>query len=132
MTSILIKRGTLETDRHTGGVSQGAPKIASKPPETRGEEWNKRSLPALRRNQPHSHFDLRLLASITQLVLFVLSCEVLSNSLQPHGLQHARLLCSPLSPGICSNSRPLNRRCYTHNYGAIHFCCLSYLVCGTL
>ena len=26
----------------------------------------------------------------------------MSNSLQPHGLQHARLLCSLLSPGICS------------------------------
>ena len=49
MTSILIKWGTLETDRHTGGVSQEAPKIASKPPESGGEEWNKRSLPALRR-----------------------------------------------------------------------------------
>ena len=52
MTSIPIKWGILETDRHTGGVSQEAPKIASKPPGTRGEEWNKLPLPALRRNQP--------------------------------------------------------------------------------
>ena len=28
----------------------------------------------------------------------------MSNSLWPHGLQHTRLLCSPLSPGVCSNS----------------------------
>ena len=27
----------------------------------------------------------------------------MSNSLWPHGLQHARLLCPPLSPRVCSN-----------------------------
>ena len=31
-------------------------------------------------------------------------------SLHPHGLQHARLLCLSLSPGIGSNSCPLQRR----------------------
>ena len=36
----------------------------------------------------------------------------MSNSLQPHGLQHARLLCPPLSPGVCWNSCPLSRWCY--------------------
>ena len=34
---------------------------------------------------------------------FVLSCSFMSNSLQPHGLQHARLPCPSLSPGVCSN-----------------------------
>ena len=29
-----------------------------------------------------------------------------------HGLQHARLLCFPLSPGVCSNSCSLSRRWY--------------------
>ena len=29
---------------------------------------------------------------------------VTSNSLQPHGLQHARLPCPSLSPGVCSNA----------------------------
>ena len=33
----------------------------------------------------------------------------MSNSLQPHGLQHARLFCPSLSPSICSNSCPLSR-----------------------
>ena len=28
------------------------------------------------------------------------SCQVVSNSLQPHGLQHARLPCLSLSPGV--------------------------------
>ena len=33
-------------------------------------------------------------------------------TLWPHGLQHARLLCPPLSPGICSNSCPLTQWCH--------------------
>ena len=36
------------------------------------------------------------------------SCSVVSNSLQPHGLQHTRLPCPSLSLGVCSNSCPLN------------------------
>ena len=36
-------------------------------------------------------------------------CSVVSDSLQPHGLQHARLPCPSQSPGIRSNSRPLSR-----------------------
>ena len=35
------------------------------------------------------------------------SCSVVSNSLQPHGLQHTRLPCPSLSPGICSNLYPV-------------------------
>ena len=32
------------------------------------------------------------------------SCQVMSDSLQPHGLQHTRLLCPLLLPGVCSVS----------------------------
>ena len=40
------------------------------------------------------------------------SCSVMSNSLQPHGLQHARPPCpSPTSSGVYSNSCPLSRWC---------------------
>jgi len=35
-----------------------------------------------------------------------------SNSLQTHRLQHARLHCPSLSPGVRSNSCPLSWRCY--------------------
>ena len=35
-----------------------------------------------------------------------------SNSLWRHGLQHARLLCPSLSPGICSDSCPLSFWCH--------------------
>ena len=36
----------------------------------------------------------------------------MSNSLWPHGLQHARLPCPLLPPRICSNSCPLSRWCH--------------------
>ena len=37
------------------------------------------------------------------------SWSVMSNSLRPHGLQHARFPCPSPSPGACSNSCPLSR-----------------------
>ena len=43
-------------------ISQDAPKIDSKPPETRGETWNRFLLMTLRRNQP-VNTNLKLLAS---------------------------------------------------------------------
>ena len=43
---------------------------------------------------------------ILTLLLFLFNCSVVSNSLQPHGLQHARLPCPPLSPGVCPSSCP--------------------------
>ena len=41
-------------------------------------------------------------------ILLLFSCLAVSDSLQMHGLQHVRLLCCPLSPGICSNVCSLN------------------------
>ena len=40
------------------------------------------------------------------------SCSVVSNSLQPQGLQHARHPCPSLSSRVCSNSYPLSRWCH--------------------
>ena len=40
------------------------------------------------------------------------SCWVVSDSLQPHGLQHTRLPGPSLSPGVCSNSCPLSWWCH--------------------
>ena len=45
-------------------------------------------------------------------LLLLLSHLVMSDSLQPHGLQHARLACPSLSPWVCSNSRPLSQWCH--------------------
>ena len=47
------------------------------------------------------------------------------NSLQPHGLQHARLLCLPRSSGVCSHSCPLSWWCnLTISSSAAPFFCL--------
>ena len=40
------------------------------------------------------------------------SSSVLSDSLQLHGLVHARPPCPSPTPGVCSNSCPLNRCCH--------------------
>ena len=40
------------------------------------------------------------------------SCSVVSDSLQPQGLQHARLSCPSPTPGACSNSCPLSWWCH--------------------
>ena len=40
------------------------------------------------------------------------SCSVMSNSLPPHGLQHARLPCPSTTPRAYSNSCPLSRWCH--------------------
>ena len=40
------------------------------------------------------------------------SHSVMSNSLRPHGLQHARLPCPTSTPGACSNSRPSSWWCH--------------------
>ena len=48
--------------------------------------------------------------------MLLFSCSVVSNSLQPCRLQHTRLPCPSLSPGVFSNSgvvsRPLSQWCY--------------------
>ena len=40
------------------------------------------------------------------------SLSAVSNSLRPHGLQHARLPSPSPTPGACSNSCPLSRWCH--------------------
>ena len=40
------------------------------------------------------------------------SHSVMSNSLQPHGLQHARLPCPSPTPGVYSNSCPSSQWCH--------------------
>ena len=46
------------------------------------------------------------------LLLLLFSCSVMSDSLQLHGLQHARLPSPSPSPGACSSSCPLSRWCH--------------------
>ena len=46
----------------------------------------------------------------TYRVLF--SCQIMSSSSQPHGLQHTRLPCPSPSPQVCPSSCPLNWWCH--------------------
>ena len=43
------------------------------------------------------------------MALLLFSCSGMSDCLRPHGLPHTRLPSSTLSPGVCSNSRPLSQ-----------------------
>ena len=58
----------------------------------------------------------------------------MSDSLRPYGLQHTRLLCSPLSPGVCSNSYPLSQWCYltmSSSVAPFSFCLQSFPASGS-
>ena len=53
------------------------------------------------------------------------SCSLVSHSLQPLGLKHARLPYPSPAPGACSNSCPLSQWCQpTISSSLIHFSCL--------
>ena len=62
------------------------------------------------------------------------SRPVVSNSLQPHGLQHTRPPCPSPTPGVYSNSCPLNWWCHpTISYSVIPFssCLQSFPASGS-
>ena len=51
------------------------------------------------------------------------SCSVMSNSLRPYGLQHARLACPSPTPRACSNSCPSSWWCHpTISSSVVPFC----------
>ena len=66
-------------------------------------------------------------------VLYCCCSQVTSNSLWPHGLQHARLFCPPLSSGVCSHSHPLNGWCYLTILSSepFSFCSKYFLALGS-
>ena len=59
----------------------------------------------LHNTESETHSELWALTNNASILLF--NSSVVSDSLWPHGLQHTGLPCSPLSPGVCSNSRPM-------------------------
>ena len=62
------------------------------------------------------------------------SCSVMSDSLQPHGLQHTRLSCPSSTPGDYSNSCPSSRWCHpTISFSVISFssCLQSFPASGS-
>ena len=69
-----------------------------------------------------------VLPSLKSYLLF--SCSVMSESLRPHGLLHARLPCTSLSHGVCSDSCPLSLWCHPTILSAIipFASCLQYFL----
>ena len=53
----------------------------------------------------------KLYPSYLVFFLLLFSYSVVSDSLWPHGLQHSRLPCPSLSPGVCSSLCPLSQWC---------------------
>ena len=58
-------------------------------------------------------FGIWFIHLFTFFLLLFFSHQVMSDSLRPHGLQHARLLCPSLSPGVCSNPCSLSWWCHS-------------------
>ena len=61
------------------------------------------------------------------------SCSIVSNSLRPYGLQHARPPCPLPTPGVHSNSCPSSQWCHpTILSSVLHFCLESFPASGSL
>ena len=89
--------------------------------------WNK----WITRNITFSHFRLTTNPVVFSSVQF--SHSVVSNSLQPHGLQHARPPCPSPPPGVYLNSGPLSQWCHpTISSSVVTFSCLqSFPISGS-
>ena len=80
---------------------------------------------------------MTLLMILVMLLVFCylqLSCWVMTNSLQPHGLQHTRLPCPSPTPGACSNSCPSNWWCHPTISSSVvpfSFCVQSFRASGS-
>ena len=51
--------------------------------------------------------------------MLLFSWSIMSDSLWPHGLQHIRLPCPSLSPGVCSNTCPSGLWCHPTNSSSV-------------
>ena len=67
-------------------------------------------------------------------ILLLLSCQVMSDSLRPHGLQHTRFPCPSPSPRVCPSSCPLNWCCHPTIFSSVtlfSFCLQSFSASGS-
>ena len=87
------------------------------------------------------YFNIRFKSILDQLFFFNLNwaplwipfyCSVTQShlTLRPHELKHARLPCLSLSPGVWSNSCPLNLRCHTTSVSPFSSCLQSLPASG--
>ena len=54
-----------------------------------------------------------------EVYLLLFSRSVMSDSLQPHGLQYIRIPCPSPSPRVCSKSHALSQRCHPTNSSSV-------------
>ena len=87
------------------------PRQMRKRRELETEFWPQIYLLSDIKDHKHAEF-LKIQLIITNWSL-LFSRSVVSDSLQTHGLQHARIPCPSLSPGACSNSCPLSWWCHS-------------------
>ena len=66
-----------------------------------------------------NYIQCRGLSNYATEILLLFSHSVVSDSLQPHGLQHTRLACLSLSPGVLSNSYPLSHWCLSTIFSSV-------------
>ena len=79
--------------------------------------WRKRILSRYRWNRKNNGATVENSLAVFQkakhrITLLLFRHLGLSDFLQPHGRQHARLPCPSPSPGVCSNACPLRQWCY--------------------
>ena len=92
--------------------------LAAQTVESACSAWDPGSIPGLgkspgeRNGNPLQYFWLENPHGQRNLSSVQFSRLVLSDSLEPHGLQHARLPCPSLTPGVYSNSCSLSRWCH--------------------
>ena len=71
---------------------------------------------------------------LLSLSLLLFGSQVVYNSPRPHELQHARLPCPSLSPGVCLNSYPLSQWCHptiSASVTPVSFCSQSFPASGS-
>ena len=98
--------------------------------------WQVDSLPLSHNGSPHiftsrqftgprRNWGSFVLVLLHYILLLLFSRPAVSDSLWPHGLQHARPLCPSPSPGVCLSSYPLHWWCHPviSSSGALFFFC---------
>ena len=83
----------------------------------KGSNWREKvevSLNWMQETDEELELSFILVECIRQIpvTLLLFSCSVVTDSLRPHTLQHIRLPSPSYSPGVCSNSCPLNQWCH--------------------
>ena len=94
MSSIRVEEASQQVCSHRS--------VSSWHPGKGGGHWQGSGSPALEPMGKMKGVDT------SQTIVLLFSCSVMSDSFRPHGLQHTRLPCPSLSPGVCSNSCPLS------------------------